>query len=56
MASGVIDFSAGPTRIYSRLARNLNSGDNIYLVLATYSTAPVLDILSFCGSYPAGTY
>ena len=40
MASGVIDFSAGPTRIYSRLARNLNSGDNIYLVLATYSTAP----------------
>ena len=35
MSSGVIDFSAGPTRIYSRLSRNLNSGDAIYLLLAT---------------------
>ena len=34
MSSGVIDFSAGPTRIYSRLSRNLNSGDRIILILA----------------------
>ena len=35
MSSGVVDFSAGPTRIRSRLSRNLNSGDAIYLILAT---------------------
>ena len=40
MSSGVIDFTGGPTRIRSRLSRNLNSGDSIYLILATYPSAP----------------
>ena len=35
MSSGVLDFSGGPLRIRSPLSRNLNSGDSIYLVLAT---------------------
>ena len=35
MSSGVIDFSAGPTRIHSRLSRNLNSGDRIIMILAS---------------------
>ena len=35
MSTGVIDFSAGPNRIRTRLSRNLNSGDSIYLILAT---------------------
>jgi len=35
MSSGVIDFSAGPARIRTRLSRNLNSGDSIILLLAT---------------------
>ena len=34
MACGVMDFSAGPTRIRTPLSRNLNSGDAIYLILA----------------------
>lgn len=33
MNCGVFDLSAGPTRITSRLSRNLNSGDSIYLLL-----------------------
>ena len=40
MNSGVIDFSAGPTRIRSKLSRNLNSGDQIYLILATTAESP----------------
>ena len=35
MSSGVLDFSGGPLRVRSPLSRNLNSGDSIYLVLAT---------------------
>lgn len=35
MSSGVLDFSAGPCRIRSPLSRNLNSGDRIYLILAS---------------------
>ena len=38
MMSGLIDFSAGPNRIRCPLARNLNSGDSIYLVLAVPQT------------------
>lgn len=33
MSCGVFDFSAGPLRISSPLARNLNSGDQIVLVV-----------------------
>ena len=33
--SGVVDPSAGPIRFYSNLSRNLNSGDNIYLVVGS---------------------
>ena len=35
ISSGVLDFSGGPLRIRSHLSRNLNSGDSIYLILAT---------------------
>ena len=38
ISQGVLDFSGGPLRIRSPLARNLNSGDSIYLILATPST------------------
>ena len=37
MNCGIIDASAGPLRFSSPLARNLNSGDSIYLVLGTLS-------------------
>ena len=33
MNCGVVDFSAGPCRISSRVSRNLNSGDRIVLIL-----------------------
>ena len=39
IASGIIDLSAGPQRVFSRLSRNLNSGDNIYLILKHGSLA-----------------
>ena len=35
MSSGVLDFTGGPLRIRCPLSRNLNSGDRIYLILAT---------------------
>ena len=35
MSCGSVDFDAGPTRIYTRISRNLNSGDRIMLVLAS---------------------
>ena len=35
MSCGVFDFSAGPVRISSPISRNLNSGDSIYLCLAS---------------------
>ena len=36
ISQGVLDFSGGPLRIRSPLSRNLNSGDSIYLCIATY--------------------
>ena len=36
ISQGILDFSGGPLRIRSNLSRNLNSGDSIYLILATY--------------------
>ena len=33
MNCGVIDFSSGPTRVSSRVSRNLQSGDQIFLLL-----------------------
>ena len=39
MSSGVIDFGAGPNRIRTPLSRNLNSGDRIFLIMATNTTA-----------------
>ena len=38
MSSGILDFSGGPCRIRSRLSRNLNSGDSIYLILAAINS------------------
>ena len=46
MSQGVIDLSAGPTRIRCPLSRNLNSGDSIYLILAT----------SYSNQHPTTTY
>ena len=40
MSSGVLDFSGGPCRIRSPLSRNLNSGDSIYLILASVLASP----------------
>ena len=34
MSCGVFDLSSGPNRISSPLARNLNSGDRIFLIIA----------------------
>lgn len=36
ISQGVLDFSGGPLRIRSPLSRNLNSGDSVFLLLATY--------------------
>ena len=38
MNCGVFDFDGGPLRIRSPVARNLNSGDSIYLVVKTSSS------------------
>lgn len=38
MNCGVADFEAGPVRVSSRLSRNLNSGDQIVLLLSNPST------------------
>lgn len=35
LSSGWLSFTGGPCRIFTPLARNLNSGDTIHLVLAT---------------------
>jgi hypothetical protein len=35
MNAGVCDLDAGPTRISTPIARNLNSGDSIYLILGS---------------------
>ena len=39
MNCGVADFSAGPCRVSTRLARNLNSGDKIVLIMSNSTTA-----------------
>ena len=39
LSSGWLDFDGGPLRIRTNLSRNLNSGDSISLVLATYNAA-----------------
>jgi hypothetical protein len=39
ISSGILDLSAGPQRIFTKLSRNLNSGDNIYLILKHGSLA-----------------
>lgn len=39
MNCGVVDFSAGPTRISTPLSRNLNSGDSIVLIMTNSNTS-----------------
>jgi len=39
MQCGWLDFDGGPLRIRTRLSRNLNSGDSIVLILASYSAS-----------------
>ena len=44
MNCGVCDPNAGPVRVSSRISRNLNSGDRIYLIVgAPSSTSPVVN-------------
>ena len=38
MSSGVLDFTGGPLRVRCPLARNLNSGDSIHLILGLPKT------------------
>lgn len=40
LASGVSDATAGPIRISSRLRKNLNANDQIYLLVATSKADP----------------
>jgi len=52
ISCGVIDLSAGPQRIFSKLSRNLNSGDNIHLILknagaTTGATKQVQGLISY---------
>jgi len=42
MNCGVVDPNAGPTRFSSRISRNLNSGDRLYLVLELQAPAVLL--------------
>ena len=44
MNCGVADFEAGPVRISSPLSRNLNSGDQIALILANPATSGPIGI------------
>ena len=48
MSCGVLDFSAGPCRIRSPLARNLNSGDSINLILACTGDAASVSYYAVC--------
>ena len=45
MNCGVIEANAGPIRFYSPIARNLNDGDAIYLLVK--NTKPVADTVNF---------
>ena len=38
MNCGVSDPTAGPIRVTSRISRNLNQGDSVYLICGTYVT------------------
>ena len=48
MNAGVSDFDAGPVRITTRVSRNLNSGDQIALILCNPSTTSAIGIDSVC--------
>ena len=42
MSSGWLDFDGGPLRIRTPLSRNLNSGDSVYLILASLSSSTTI--------------
>lgn len=46
MNCGVADFEAGPVRVSTRLSRNLNSGDQIALIMANTSSSGPIGIQS----------
>lgn len=48
LATGVNDPTAGPIRIYSRLKKNLNAGDRIFLLTAV-SKQSTSDVVQFIG-------
>ena len=48
MSSGCLDFTGGPLRIRSPLARNLNSGDSIYLLVAKKEDDPSTTLFINC--------
>ena len=47
MSCGVWDHDSGPNRIYSRLSRNLNPGDAIYLVVQANANSA----FNYCATY-----
>jgi len=54
ISQGVLDFSGGPLRIRSPLSRNINSGDSIYLILATYDgvESAILASIKYAVTWP----
>ena len=50
MGCGIVDFSAGPCKFVCPVARNLNSGDQIYLLLANTTTTNPM-IVTACVRY-----
>lgn len=57
LASGMNDTNAGPVRIYSPLFKNLNTGDSIYLLVATIAgqgiiqNAPIQGLVRYAICY-----
>nr|QIR82139.1 hypothetical protein [unidentified] len=53
MNCGVIDPSAGPIRFWSPLARNLNDGDRIYLLIRHLATVtiPIRTLIRYAIAY-----
>jgi len=47
MSCGVYDHDCGPNRIYSKLSRNLNQGDAIYLVIQGNANSS----FNYCATY-----
>ena len=53
MAAGAYDSGAGPNRIFTHLARTLNSGDRVYLMISgiDQSTIRTIGVVSYAISW-----